>query len=90
MEVEEPSGGPVLNRKRSRQPYEIGVKYGREDVPGSKIYIPVNPDAENLGKIHVGVIAAKEHIWKAMQIQYLLRMVGDITVVPNSFSFDGF
>ena len=72
------------------QPYEIGVKYGGEDVPGSKIGIPVNPDAENLGKIHVGVIAAKERLWEVMQIQSLLRMVGDITVVPSSSSLNGF
>jgi len=77
-------------------PYQIGVKYGGEDIPGSpfemssnpdlddvtgsgipgqqngksglldrkesKIGVSVNPDAQNLGKIHVGLIAAKDLI----------------------------
>jgi len=76
------------------QPYQIGVKYGGEDIPGSpfemssnpdlddvagggipghqngkpglqdrkesKIGVSVNPDSHNLGKIHVGLIAAKD------------------------------
>eukprot|EP00092_Neocalanus_flemingeri_P025254 GFUD01027386.1.p1 GENE.GFUD01027386.1~~GFUD01027386.1.p1 ORF type:complete len:4003 (+),score=946.67 GFUD01027386.1:1015-12009(+) len=78
------------------QDYQIGVKYGGEDIPGSpfemssnpdlddvtgsgipgqqngksglqdrkesKIGVSVNPDSQNLGKIHVGLIAAKDLI----------------------------
>ena len=33
---------------------------GLQDRKGSKIGVSVNPDAENLGKVHVGLIAAKD------------------------------